>query len=170
MSQRALCKIRQNKKKRVKNTMKRIKNIMKTAFLALCAMFAVTIAASADAAVITVRNSLDKKISVAFYYTDKTSGSEVTKGWWYVEPGGETAVTLDADESKPVYYAAFNKDLYSDSSTVKSAQVKGWLSYKMFTYDANAEPTDSDVFESRFFRCPENGTVDINADSRGRQG
>jgi uncharacterized membrane protein len=133
-------------------------------------MFVLTIAATADAAVVTVHNSLDKRISVAFYYTDDASGGEVTKGWWYVEPGSETAVTLDADESKPVYYAAFNKDLYSDSSTVKSAQVKGWLSYKMFAYDANVEPAESDVFESRFFRCPENGIVDINADSRGRQG
>jgi hypothetical protein len=147
--------------------MKHVKSVMKIAFLALCAMSVLAVAVSADAAGITVRNSLDKKLSVAFCYTDE-SGSEVTKGWWYVEPGAETTVTLNADNSKPVYYAAFNKDLYSDASTVKD-QVRGWLSYKMFTYDADVEPDDTDAFESKFFRCPEGGTVDINADSRGRQ-
>jgi uncharacterized membrane protein len=126
------------------------------------------VAVSADAAAVTVRNSLDKKLSIAFFYTDK-SGGEVTKGWWYVEPGGETTATLDADDSKPVYYAAFNKDLYSDASTAKGAQVRGWLSYKMFTFDADVEPDVADAFESRFFKCPEDGSVDINADSRGRQ-
>jgi hypothetical protein len=126
------------------------------------------VTASADAATVTVRNSLDKKLSLAFYYTDK-AGGDVTKGWWYVSPGGETTVTLDADDSKPVYYAAFNKDLYSDSSTVKDPQVSGLLSYKMFTHDADVEPSDTEVFESRFFRCPEDGVVNIDADSRGRQ-
>ncbi|MDR1133315.1 MAG: DUF1036 domain-containing protein [Synergistaceae bacterium] len=148
--------------------MKHVKSIVKIAFLTLFVVSALTVAVSAEASTVTVRNSLDKKLSLAFCYTDKTSGSEVTKGWWYIEPGAETAVTLDADESKPVYYAAFNKDLYSDASTVKDAQVKSWLSYKMFTYDADVEPADTDVFESKFFRCPEDGTVDINADSRGR--
>ncbi|MDR1137094.1 MAG: DUF1036 domain-containing protein [Synergistaceae bacterium] len=146
-----------------------MKNITKITFLALCAIYVLITAVPADALTVTVRNSLDKKLSLAFYYTDKTSGGETTKGWWYVEPGGETKVTLDADESSPVYYAAFNKDLYSDSSTAKNARVNGWLSYKMFTYDANAEPADSDAFESKFFRCPEGGVIDVNADSQGRQ-
>jgi uncharacterized membrane protein len=149
--------------------MKHVKGVVKIAFLALFVMSLLTVAVSAEASTVTVRNSLDKKLSLAFYYTDRASGSEVTKGWWYIEPGAETAVTLDADESKPVYYAAFNKDLYSDGSTVKDAQVKSWLSYKMFTYDADVEPTDTDVFESKFFKCPADGAVDINADSRGRQ-
>ena len=126
------------------------------------------VAVSADAASVTVRNSLDKKLSLAFCYSDN-SGGEVIKGWWYVEPGAETTVTLDADDSKPIYYAAFNKDLYSDASTVKDAQVRGWLSYKMFTFDADVEPDEADAFESRFFRSPADGVVDINADSRGRQ-
>jgi uncharacterized membrane protein len=146
--------------------MKYAKSVVKMVFLALCAIS--VLAVSADAASVTVRNSLDKKLSLAFFYTDK-SGGEVTKGWWYVEPGAEAVVTLDADDSKPVYYAAFNKDLYSDASTAKEAQVRGWLSYKMFTFDADVEPDDADVFESKFFRCPEGGAVDINADSRGRR-
>jgi uncharacterized membrane protein len=146
-----------------------MKKIAKIAFLTLltwCAAFALT----ADAATVTVRNSLDKRISIAFYYTDKSSGGDVTKGWWFVEPGGETRVTLDADESKPIYYAAFNKDLYADSSTVKSPQVKGWLSYKMFTHDTNinVDPAVSEVFESKFFKCPESGEVNVNANSRGK--
>jgi hypothetical protein len=144
--------------------MKKISRIVFLTLLTWCAAFALT----ADAATVTVRNSLDKKISLAFYYADKSSGGEVTKGWWYVEPGDETTVTLDADESKPIYYAAFNKDLYSDSSTVSSPQVKGWLSYKMFTYDAGVAPADAEVFESKFFRCPESGEVNVNANSRGK--
>jgi hypothetical protein len=146
-----------------------MKKTVKIAFLTLltwCA--ALTLAAAADAATVTVRNSLDKKISLAFYYADKSSGGEVTKGWWYVEPGGETTVTLDADESKPIYYAAFNKDLYSDSSTVNSPQAKGWLSYKMFTYGADVEPADSEAFESKFFQCQASGEVNVNANSRGK--
>jgi hypothetical protein len=145
--------------------MKKTAKIVFLTLLTWCAAFA--LAAAADAATVAVRNSLDKKISLAFYYTDKASGREVTKGWWYVEPGGEATVTLDADESKPVYYAAFNKDLYSDSSTVKSPQAKGWLSYKMFTYGADVEPADTEVFESKFFQCPESGAVNVNANSRG---
>ena len=148
--------------------MKYVKSTVKVACLTLCVMSVLAVALSADASTVTVRNSLDKKLSLAFFYTDK-SGGEVTKGWWYVEPGAETTVTLNADDSKPVYYAAFNKDLYSDASTAKSPQVRGWLSYKMFTYDTDVEPDEADVFESRFFRCPEDGSVDINADSRGRQ-
>jgi uncharacterized membrane protein len=148
--------------------MKHAKGIVKIVLLTLCVVSVLAVAASADAAAVTVRNSLDKKLSLAFFYTDK-SGGEVTKGWWYVEPGAETTVTLDADDSKPVYYAAFNKDLYSDASTVKEAQVRGWLSYKMFTFNADVEPDEDDAFESKFFRCPGDGAVDINADSRGKQ-
>ncbi|MDR0652517.1 MAG: DUF1036 domain-containing protein [Synergistaceae bacterium] len=148
--------------------MKHVKSVVKIAFLALCAISVLAVAVSADAAAVTVRNSLDKKLSLAFYYTDK-SGSEVTKGWWHVEPGAETTVTLDADDSKPIYYAAFNKDLYSDASTAKDAQVRGWLSYKMFTFNADVEPDGADAFESRFFKCPAGGAVNVNADSRGRQ-
>jgi hypothetical protein len=147
-----------------------MKNIYKMVSLTLCALCLLITAASADALTLTVRNSLDKKLSLAFYYTDKASGGEVTKGWWYVGPGGKTEVTLDADESAPIYYAAFNKDLYSDSSTVSDTQVRGWLSYKMFAYGADAEPAETDTFESKFFRCPETGVIDVNADSRGRQG
>jgi uncharacterized membrane protein len=147
--------------------MKHVRSVVKIAFLTLCAVSALAIAVPADAAAVTVRNSLDKKLSVAFLYTD-AAGGEVTKGWWYVEPGAEAVVTLDADESKPVYYAAFNKDLFSDASTVKDAQARGWLSYNMFTYDADVEPDDSDTFESKFFRSPDGGVIDINADSRGR--
>ena len=148
--------------------MNKISSTAKIAFFTLCAVFVLTFAASAQAASITVRNSLEKRISVAFYFTD-SSGGEVTKGWWHVEPGGEKQITFNADESKPIYYAAFNKDLYADSSTLKTAPVRGWLSYKMFTYSADTEPTDSDVFQSKFFKCPESGVIDINADSRGRQ-
>jgi hypothetical protein len=124
-------------------------------------------ASSAFAATVTVHNSLDTRLSLAFYCTDR-SGNEVTQGWWHVEPGAEIEVTLDADESKPVYYAAFNKDLYADSSTLEDPQVQGWLSYKNFSWNADVglEPDEPDAFASRFFKVPENGVVDVDGNSR----
>jgi hypothetical protein len=139
----------------------------KIAFLVLLAALILAVSSSAFAATVTVHNSLDKKLSLAFCYRD-LSGREVTKGWWYVEAGGETAVTLDADESEPIYYAAFNKDLFADASTVKDPQVKGWLSYSNFTFGADEEPDEDNAFNSRFFKVPDGGTVNVNGNSRGR--
>lgn len=143
-----------------------MKYCKKAAFCALLAAFILS-ASSAFAATVTIRNSLDKRLSLAFRYTD-TSGSKVIQGWWHVEPNGETSVTLDADESQSIYYAAFNKDLYADSSTIRGPQVKGWLSYKRFSWPADAEPDDPDAFESRFFAVPESGVVDVDGSSRSR--
>ena len=143
-----------------------MKHCKRMAFIALSVIFTMS-ASLAFAAAVTVRNSLDKRLSVAFYYTDR-SGNEVTRGWWHVEPGGETDVTLNADESRPIYYAAFNKDLYADSSTIKGSQVRGWLSYKKFTWNADVEPDEPNSFESRFFKVPDSGVVDVDGDFSGR--
>jgi hypothetical protein len=142
-----------------------MKHGKKIAFLALLAATILSVASPVFAAAITVRNSVDRKLSLAFYYTD-ASGNEVTKGWWHVEAGDETIVTLNADESKPIYYGAFNKDLYADSSTIRDSQVRGWLSYSKFTFDADVEPGGIGTFESRFFKVPESGAV--NVDRLGR--
>jgi hypothetical protein len=122
---------------------------------------------AAEAANVSVSNSLDVRLSLAFLYTD-ASGAEVTQGWWYVDAGGETTVTLNADSTKPVYYAAFNKNLYTDSSTVKGPQAKGWLSYSKFIWEAGNEPGEPDAFESRFFKVPESGAVIVDGNSRGK--
>ena len=143
-----------------------MKHCKKMAFLVLLVIFTLS-APFAFAADVTVRNSLDKRLSLAFHYTDE-SGDAVIQGWWYVEPGGETVVTLSADESKPIYYAAFNKNLYADSSTIRGPQVEGWLYYKKFSWAADVDQDGPDTFESRFFQIPKNGVVDVNGNSRGR--
>jgi uncharacterized membrane protein len=139
----------------------------KIAFLTLLAATILLAESPVFAATINVRNSVDRKLSLAFYYTD-ASGNEVTKGWWHVEAGEETTVTLNADASKPIYYGAFNKDLYADSSTIKGSQVRGWLSYAKFTFDADVEPSETGAFESRFFKVPESGTVNVDGDPFGK--
>jgi hypothetical protein len=134
--------------------------------LTLCAL---SLSAPAALAVdVTVGNSLDARLSLAFLYTD-ASGAEVTQGWWYVEPGSDTTVTLNADETKPIYYAAFNKGLYADSSTVKEPQARGWLSYGKFVWQVGSEPGPG-AFESRFFKVPESGAVNVDGNSRGQLG
>jgi hypothetical protein len=134
--------------------------------LTLCAL---SLSAPAALAVdVTVGNSLAVRLSLAFFYTD-ASGAEVTQGWWHVAPGSDTTVTLNADETKPIYYAAFNKKLYADSSTVKNPQVRGWLSYSKFVWQVGSEPGEPNAFESRFFKVPESGAVNVDGNSRGRQ-
>ena len=122
---------------------------------------------AAFGASVTVRNSLDNRLSLAFHYTSTSDGA-VIQGWWYVEPGGETVVSLNADELEPIYYAAFNKGLYADSSTIRGPSVKGWFSYSHFTYSAGVAPDNDDTFESRLFQVPEVGVVTIDGDSQGR--
>jgi uncharacterized membrane protein len=135
--------------------------------IAVALLALMSAAGAAFGASVTVRNSLDKKLSLAFRYAD-ASGGEVTQGWWYVEPGGETVVVLDADESQPIYYAAFNKDLYADSSTIKGPSLKSWFSYSRFIYGADAVPDDDNAFEARMFRVPEDGAVNVDGNSRGK--
>ena len=124
----------------------------------------VMLACPAFAATVTVSNSLGHKLSLAFYYTD-TSGNTVTRGWWHVAPGGETTVTLDADSSKPIYYGAFNKILYADSSTIKGPMVRGRLSYHKFRFSAGSGEGD---FDCRFYKVPANGALDINVNWLGK--
>ena len=137
---------------------------MKKFIFGVLILTVVMLACPALAATVTVSNSLWHKLSLAFCYTD-TSGETVTRGGWHVAPGGETTVTLDADASEPIYYAAFNKILYADSSTIKDRQVRGPLSYHRFKFSAGSYEGD---FESRFFKVPDNGAVDIDGNSRGK--
>jgi len=138
---------------------------MKKAFYGVLVLTVVMFAIPAFAATVTVSNAVGQKLSLAFCYTD-TSGETVTKGWWHVAPDSETTVTLDADSSKPIYYAAFNKDLYADSSTIKGPKATGPLSYRMFTYSVGSDEGD---FESKFFKVPDDGAVEINGNSRGNR-
>jgi uncharacterized membrane protein len=124
----------------------------------LMAVMAAAFAGQADAATVTVSNSLGHKLSLAFYYTD-TSGRTVITGWHHVTADHEVTVKLDADTSKPIYYRASNKDIYVDSSTAKGPQVRGPLSYHRFRF----APGDAGDFESRFFKVPADGSVNVDA-------
>jgi hypothetical protein len=139
----------------------------KTVTLALLALTAaLCLAGAANAAEITVSNALDIKLSLTFTYYDRESGELTTKGWWHVEPYGQTVVTLDADESRDIYYAAYNKDQFVDSTTRQNPQVMRWANYHNFTYTAEEGATASDAWEGKFYKV--NG-ASLNIDGRPRR-
>jgi len=127
---------------------------MKKAAKLACFVLVVLIltATAACAANITFSNSLNLRIAITMTYVDRDLGVLVTKGWWHVEPGGETVVSLNADESYDIYYAAYNKDQYFDSSTRSNPQIKRWANRRIFTYTTDEEPYDDDVWYGRFYR------------------
>jgi uncharacterized membrane protein len=132
---------------------------MKVVFLALVVL--ISSAAAGDAASVTFSNSLDLRIALTVTYTDADSGVLTTRGWWHVEPGGQTVVTVNADESAGIYYAAYNKVVYFDSTTRQNPQINRWACYRTFTYTSDAEPDDDDVWLGRFFKINGN-SVNIN--------
>jgi hypothetical protein len=100
-------------------------------------------------------------------YVDADSGVMTTKGWWYVEPGGETDITVDADESSDVYYAAYNKNQYFDSSIPGNPNIRRWASPRTFTYATNDEPDDSGVWLGTFYRINgKNVNIDTSVSPR----
>jgi len=127
---------------------------MKTAMKFVCLALAVLLfsAGAASAATITFSNELSIRVSVTVAYYDAGSGVLTTKGWWHVEPGGERTVTVNADASRGIYYAAYNRIQYVDSSTRKNPQIRRWASRRTFTYTNDAEPYDDDVWQGRFYR------------------
>ncbi|MDL2264488.1 DUF1036 domain-containing protein [Synergistaceae bacterium OttesenSCG-928-I11] len=142
-----------------------MKKIVKFALCALVASLFFAVAAGAHAAEISVSNALDIRLSLTFTYHDRESGELTTKGWWYVEPHGQTVVTLDADESRDIYYAAFNKDQFVDTTTRNNPQIWRWASYRNFSFTTEEDPSDPDVWKGRFFKI--NGTS-INVDGKRR--
>ncbi len=134
--------------------------------IALCTLVvSLFFAVGAYAAEISVSNALDIRLSLTFTYRDIASGSLVTKGWWYVEPHGQTVVTLDADESHDIFYAAYNKDQFVDSATRRNPQIWRWASYRNFLFTTEEAPADSDTWKGRFYKI--NGTS-LNIDGKPR--
>ena len=136
---------------------------MKTALKFVCLVLAVLVfsATAASAANFTFSNDLDLRISITMAYYDADSGALTTRGWWHVEPDGETVVTVNADTSREVYYAAYNKVPYIDSATRGNPRIERWASPRMFTYASNAEPDEDGVWLGRFYKI--NGqSVNIN--------
>ncbi|MCL1941405.1 MAG: DUF1036 domain-containing protein [Synergistaceae bacterium] len=126
---------------------------MKTALKFVCLVVAVLVfSAAASAATFSFSNHVGIKISVTLTYFDADSGVLTTKGWWHVEPGGETAITVNADESRDVYYAAYNKNQYVDSVTRKNPQIRRWANPHNFTYTTDEEPYDVGAWHGRFYR------------------
>ncbi len=142
-----------------------MRKFVKRALPALTAALLVALATCAFAAEITVANGLDVRVSIAFAYYDADSGTFVTKGWWHAEPGAQTVVALDADESRDIFYAAYNKDQFVDSSTRGNPVVKRWTSPRNFTFATDEEPAGEGAWQGRFYKV--NGST-LNIDGRPR--
>jgi len=132
---------------------------------ALTAAFIFVCAAGAHAAEITFSNDLDVKINVTLTYFDNDSGELTTKGWWYVSPDTETTITVNANEPRGIYYAAYNKDQFVDASTRGNTKLTRWVSPRMFEY-TDAKPSDEGVWEGKFYKIG-GSRVNIDAKPRG---
>ena len=139
---------------------------MKAAKKFVCLVLAVlvlSVASAACAATFTFSNSLNQRAAIALTYVDASTGAMTTKGWWHVEPNGSTSITVNADESRGVYYAAYNDIQFLDSSMRGNPQIRRWASQHHFTYATDAQPNDATAWHGRFFRI--DGNV-VNIDRR----
>jgi hypothetical protein len=132
---------------------------MRTAMKFVCFVLAVSFfsaggasISAANAATFTFSNGLDLRMSITMAYYDANSGVLTTRGWWHVAPGGETAVTVNADVSRGVYYAAYRKVPFIDSATRGNPQIRRWASPRTFTYTTDGEPYDDGVWHGHFYR------------------
>ncbi|MDR1481451.1 MAG: DUF1036 domain-containing protein [Synergistaceae bacterium] len=141
-----------------------MRGTLKAAIL-IIAVFIMVSAFEASAATIRIVNGVNTRLSITLTYVDKASGALVTKGWWHVAPDGETSITLNADESRGIYFAAYNKDQYYDSAAKKNAQIRRWVSRHTFTYSSDAQPDDDTTWQGKFFKI--NGNT-VNIDSKTR--
>ena len=128
---------------------------MKAAMKLVCLVMTVLVfsaATMASAASFTFTNDLDFRVAITMTYYDANSGVLTTRGWWHVEPGGETVINVNADTSRGVYYAAYNKVQFIDSDTRGNFQIRRWASRRTFIYTTDEEPYDDDVWHGRFYR------------------
>ena len=143
-----------------------VKKVIRFALFTLATALLLATAAGAFAAEVTVSNRLDIKLSITLAYFDQDSGELVTKGWWHVEPHGQTVITVNADESREIYYAAYNKDQFVDRSTRANAQIHRWASPRNFTYATDAEPDEDGAWMGKFYQA--NGTsIEVDGTPRG---
>jgi len=132
-------------------------------------MLVLSMTISAYAANYTFSNSLSIRIAITMTYVDADSGVLTTKGWWHVEPGSETIVTVNADESHDVYYAAYNKNQYFDSNTPGNPNIRRWANPRSFTYTTNDEPSDDNVWQGVFYKINERSVnIDTSESPRRR--
>jgi len=121
-------------------------------FVPAVLVFLLLSATAACAASFTFSNDLDIRMSITMTYVDADSGAMTTRGWWHVEPGGETVITVNADESSGVYYAAYNKGQYYDSGTRENPQIMRWASPRTFTYTTDEQPYGDGVWHGTYYR------------------
>ena len=128
---------------------------MRAAIRFMCftlALLVLSVATVACAATFTFSNGLDLRMSVTLTYFDRDLDALTTRGWWHVEPGGETVITVNADELRGVYYAAFNRVPFIDSSTRGNPQIVRWASPRTFAYTTDEEPFDYGAWQAHFYR------------------
>jgi uncharacterized membrane protein len=108
---------------------------------------------AACAATFTFTNDLDLRIAITMAYYDANSGALTTRGWWHVGPGGQTSVSVNADTSRDVYFAAYNRVQYFDSSTRGNPTIRRLASRNTFRFTTETDPAGHyDVWEGRYFR------------------
>ncbi|MDR3332780.1 MAG: DUF1036 domain-containing protein [Synergistaceae bacterium] len=144
-----------------------MKRVTVLASLLLASVLVFVSISGAFAASITVSNGLGVKLSVAVAYYDRDSGSLVTNGWRHIAPGDEATITVNADETKDFFYAAYNKDQFIDSSTNDNAKINRWCSPRNFTLTGDATPSDDGAWEGKFYKV--NGSS-VKVDGRPRYG
>ena len=144
-----------------------MKAIRKSACFVL-AVLVFSFASAACAASYTFSNSLNIRVSVIMAYVDADSGVVTARGWWYVQPGSSTVITVNADESYGVYYAAYNNIQYYDSGAGEDT-IRRWASPRTFTYTSTEKPYDDGVWLGTLYRI--NGrsvNIDTNQAPRGQ--
>lgn len=144
--------------------MKGTGRIITIATIALTAVL--VLAAMALASDVAVSNRLDTKLSITLSYYDADTGEIVTRGWWHVEPHGQIVISVNADESRGIYYAAYNKDQFVDTSTRQNEQIHRWASPRNFEAINDEEPTAPGTWRGKFYKV--NGTsIEVNGTPRG---
>ena len=121
-------------------------------FVSAVLVFSLFAATAARAASFTFSNDLDIRMSITMTYVDADSGVMTTRGWWHVEPGGQTVVTVNADESRGVYYAAYNNGQFYDSGTRGNPQIRRWTNRRTFAYTTDERPHYDGVWQGIYYR------------------
>ena|GEM_PF-1637581 len=125
----------------------------KFAYIILVALvFSIVAATAVCAATITFSNSFNIRMSITLAYVDADSGVMTTRGWWHVEPGGETVINVNASESEGVYYAAYNKNQYYDSSAYGVTRIRRWASPRTFTYTSDERSYADGEWQGTYYR------------------
>ncbi|MDR0356160.1 MAG: DUF1036 domain-containing protein [Deltaproteobacteria bacterium] len=109
-------------------------------FLTAFLVFGVNIS-RAEAAEVLVNNTLDNPVSLAFCYTDRSTGLWTTAGWYTVEGNTTMKIIIYNVDPKPVfYYAARNGNLtYVDKGSIQKTTT-AWVVDDIFKFEGEGKP------------------------------